>query len=244
MEKFPLRQRWSDGDFKGINWYIQHIIDKPSFAEFNTILLSSFSSEFKTAENVDKLCKAVKSNSRGGCWPWLQVTGQHIYLNQNIKIVLCLTKLIFLSFRWERVLDGEDLYLDIGQGVPKMTMVGSEYYASWNLVNFKFPPKRMHVRLLSWQFGERRWWRNLAMDWGCWGLLPGTKQQRIRKCINSLTELWKFQPKTMDWGFWGLLHGTKQRIRQHIKTESWKWDLLSCSYFFYHDNWFPNSLDQ
>ena len=93
-------------------------------------------------------------------------------------------KIKTLSFRWERVMDGEDLYLDIGEGVPKMQLVGYQLNASWNIVTFvkiqlKSPQKRMHVRLLLWQFGERRWWRNLAMDWGCQGLPPG-KRQRIR----------------------------------------------------------------
>ena len=44
-------------------------------------------------------------------------------------------------------MDGEDLYLDIGEGVPKMQMVGSQLNASWNIVTFvkiqlTSPPKK------------------------------------------------------------------------------------------------------
>jgi len=72
MEKFPLRQRWSEEDFK----------------------VSS------------KLLKMWTNFAK-----WSNPTPEED---------------ADLDFKWERVLDGEDLYLDIGQGVPKMTMDARE----------------------------------------------------------------------------------------------------------------------
>jgi len=73
MEKFPLRQRWSDEDFKASSRLL------------------------KMWTNFAKL-----SNPTPG---------------EDTE----------LDFKWERVLDGEeDLYLDIGQGVPKMQLDARE----------------------------------------------------------------------------------------------------------------------
>ena len=145
----------------------------------------------------------------------------HIYLNQHIKIVLCLTKLNFFLSDGSEFWMGRTSIWILDKGclkwqwwVPSITQVQI-------LQNSNFPPK--------------------GCTWGCF-------HDSLERGGGEETWLWTeaaevFYLEQSNKGLENVSTHWQNCGNSKLNLNT-TWDLLSCSYFFYHDNWFPNSLDQ